>query len=144
MTSYDRHCFHTQVPELGIFIIASPLGRAAIFSLTKVRQPGVNNKSNHEYKYSFRQEYILPFGKDEENKILSLAETVARLVGVAVGPVQGAFNQPGERHRSSEDLSGLREKKWRLLMYYTDHTVLSFELSRRRDGREPGVSDLVI
>ncbi|KAL5115807.1 hypothetical protein ACEQ8H_006302 [Pleosporales sp. CAS-2024a] len=56
----DRQCFSTQVPELGIFIIGSPVGRVAVFALTKSRASG---------NFSFQLEYVLPFNKHDENEI---------------------------------------------------------------------------
>lgn len=35
-------------------------------------------------------------------------------------------------------------RRWRLLMYYTDHTVLSFELSKKKQGESTDLSDLVV
>jgi hypothetical protein len=127
--SYDRHCFSTQIPELGIFIIASPVGRAAIFALTKSRESDA---------YGFKLEYMVPFSSGTENEIVSPVDSRTRLMGVAVGPVQGTFDQYGL------DVPKPRERRWRLLMYYTDHTVLSFELARRRAKGEPWLGDLVV
>ena len=35
-------------------------------------------------------------------------------------------------------------RRWRVLMYYMDHTVLSFELSKTRVGVSPVLSELVV
>jgi hypothetical protein len=129
LASYDRHCYSTHIPELGIFIIASPVGRAAIFALTKSRNP---------ITYGFQLEYILPFASGDENEITSPEFSNSRLVGVAAGPVQGSFDLPGERG------TGPKGRRWRLLMYYMDHTVLSFEISRKRAGGDVGLGDLIV
>jgi hypothetical protein len=64
----------------------------------------------------------------------------ARLIGVAVGPMQGTFDNTIER----EDGDGPQCRRWRLMMYYTDHTVLSYEISRQRATESPDVSELVV
>lgn len=171
--SFDRICYFTQIPELGIFIIASPVGRAAIFSIYHT------NHSDREQlrEYGFKLEYILPFVKDKEKDVTSF--THSRLVGIAVSPVQGMFDKPGAGgpdrsdgggvfHRSgSEDGEKEEEeddedeehdgnlnidtdqqrvnvhRRWRLLMYYLDHTLISFEIERKRKGG-PMVCDLVV
>ncbi|KAH7411550.1 hypothetical protein DE146DRAFT_602236 [Phaeosphaeria sp. MPI-PUGE-AT-0046c] len=125
--SYDRLCFSAQIPELGIFIVGSPLGRAAIFALTK----SPNTKEG--YKYGFQLEYVLPFNKDDEDEILDQGHSNRRMVGVAVGPVQGMLGRAGGGDRT-----------WRVLMYFTDHKVLSYELKRKRAEGTPGLGDLVV
>ncbi|KAH7073454.1 hypothetical protein BKA63DRAFT_416438 [Paraphoma chrysanthemicola] len=142
--SHDRQCFHTQIPELGVFIIASPIGRAAIFSLTKLRkqQPASNGKS--VYGYGFQLEYILPFEAHDETQVWSPThdpdDPSVMLMGVAVGPVQGMFDKIEE----DGEISAPRDRRWRFLMYYTDHSVLSFEIARKRVDSDPGLGDLVV
>jgi hypothetical protein len=141
---YDRQCFHTQIPELGVFIIGSPVGRAAIFSLTKLRKPRPADHGKSVYGYGFHLEYILPFSAHDETNIWSSTTHPqcprAMLMGVAVGPVQGMFDEV----RENGEVGPRRDRRWRLLMYYTDHSVLSFEIARKRVGQEPGLGDLVV
>jgi hypothetical protein len=125
-TSSDRLCFSTQIPELGLFIIGSPIGRVAIFALTKSGETG---------DFGFQLEYILPFRKGDENEIVHpQADPKSRMVGVAVGPVQGELG----------DRRGMRDRRWRLMMYFTDHSMMSFELSRKREGGDVGLGELVV
>jgi hypothetical protein len=125
--SHDRHCFSTQIPELGIFIIASPIGRVAIFAITKILV------AEEEWKFGFELEYILPFEKDNEECVTGDKDAARRLVGVAASPVQG-----------SEGLEGSgRDMKWRLMMYFTDHEVMSWEIGRKR-GEDVGLGELVV
>ncbi|KAF1364168.1 hypothetical protein EJ07DRAFT_101567, partial [Lizonia empirigonia] len=138
--SHDRHCYTTQIPDLGVFIIASPNGRAGIFSLTKQNSNPAANPS-----YSFHLEYILPFANDADNTVCDVEGT--RLVGVAAGPVQGMLDALDEGSASEEGMAGGGKpgsRWWRLLMYFTDHTVLAFELGRRRAGETPEVGELVV
>ncbi|KAJ8106385.1 hypothetical protein OPT61_g9573 [Boeremia exigua] len=138
--SHDRHCYTTQIPELGVFIVASPNGRAGIFSLTKSAQ-----KPQGRPLYSFQLEYVLPFANDDKSKIWDVEG--ARLIGVAVGPVQGTLDRfdgaNGENGQRVGD-GGPGARRWRVMMYFMDHTVLAFELAKRREGEVPGVGELVV
>ncbi|KAF2024978.1 mitochondrial carrier [Setomelanomma holmii] len=141
---HERQCYHAQIPELGVFIIASPVGRAAIFSLTRSRKPQALGEGKSVSEYGFYLEYILPFSMNEENKVWSPAThpqcPKAMLLGVAVGPVQGMFDEVDE----DGEVTQPRDRRWRLLMYYSDHSVLSFEIARKRVVEEPGLGDLVV
>lgn len=145
--SFDRLCYFEQIPELGIFIVASPVGRAAIFSIYYVEG---GEEENHPRRYGFKIEYILPFLKGKETEVVSI--TKARLVGVAVAPVQGMCDVKdgggeggrwgGKQSRARGDEAEV-PRRWRLMMYYTDNTVLSFELEKKREGQTT-VGDLVV
>ncbi|KAH6642250.1 hypothetical protein C7974DRAFT_420559 [Boeremia exigua] len=123
--SHDRHCYTTQIPELGIFIVASPNGRAGIFSLTKSAKKNAGPANSKIW--------------DVEG---------ARLIGVAAGPVQGMLDRPdrfsNENEHIFEDAGKPGMRRWRLMMYFTDHTVLAFEVAKQRDGAMPGVGELVV
>lgn len=139
--SHDRHCYTTQIPELGVFVIASPNGRAGIFSLTKATQ-----SSKARPQYSFHLEHVLPFANDDKNKIWDVEG--ARLIGVAAGPVQGMLDESSEDSEDETSAAAHIEKpgnrRWRLMMYFTDHTVLAFELGKRRAVESPGVGELIV
>ena len=130
-------CYFSQIPELGIFVVASPLGRAAIFSIfwTKVESDPVP-------KYGVRLEYLLPFEKGNDKEVHD--GKGPKLAGVAVGPVQGMLDVP-EGVEEAANGDGLpQSRRWRLLMYYMDHTVLSFEISKHRAGESPTLGELVV
>ena len=82
LMSCDRHCFFSQIPELGIFIIGSPVGRAGIFSLHYTK-----DKVTGQPQYGFKVEYLLPFRSDNDKRIAG--GPYAKLLGVAVAPMQG-------------------------------------------------------
>jgi len=82
--------------------------------------------SQQGYTYHFRLDHILPFRSQEERH--ERPETW--LAGIAVGPVQGM-------------LGGKTARRWRLLMVFMDHSILSYELGKDRD-RDEGVEVLVI
>jgi hypothetical protein len=139
--SHDRHCYTTQIPELGVFIIASPHGRAGVFSLTRATA-----SSESRPQFSFHLEYVLPFANDDKRKIRDVEG--ARLIGVAAGPVQGMLDEPSgvedEEGRGNAHIKKPRHRRWRLMMYFTDHTVLAFELGRLSQGETPAVGDLIV
>ena len=128
-------------------IVASPNGRAGIFSLTKSK-PKFHTRVLPTY--SFQLEYVLPFANDDETKVWDVDG--ARLIGVATGPVQGMLDKPGEDDDDDDDgdvdplVDGSRpsSRRWRLMMYFTDHTVLTFELGKRRESEMPEVSELIV
>jgi hypothetical protein len=131
--SSDRHCYSAEIPELGIFIVASPHGRAGIFSLTWREE-----ESESRLTYGLQLEQILPFSRFDRKEVWDVPH--ARLIGVAVGPVQGMFDNMIEQ----EDGQGPLCRRWRLMMYYIDHTVLSYEISRQRAAGSPEISELVV
>ncbi|KAL8910432.1 MAG: hypothetical protein Q9171_004270 [Xanthocarpia ochracea] len=123
------------VPELGIVIIGDQMGRVAILTITR-RPCNANNDKDKSGSASlddvgFRVEGFLPFTAQED----AGQRPKTDLLGVAVGPVQG-------HEREREDLldeatgvksrRGIREKgrPWRVMLYYWDHTVLSYEIRR--------------
>ncbi|CAO2648254.1 Nn.00g075210.m01.CDS01 [Neocucurbitaria sp. VM-36] len=135
--SHDRMCYFAQIPELGVFVVASPLGRAAVFSIywTKAKGHAVP-------QYGFKLEYLLPFEGEHETEVCDVQG--ARLAGLTVGPVQGMFDVPRDVEGTGGGEFLLQPRRWRLLMYYTDHTVLSFEISKQRASESPALSELVV
>jgi hypothetical protein len=81
----DRHCFLSHIPELGVFIVGSPIGHAGVFSIYYTKDEGATQP-----RYGFKLEYLLPFQQENENEIAGVP--AGRLVGMAVGPVQGMFS----------------------------------------------------
>ncbi|KAF1967369.1 hypothetical protein BU23DRAFT_291850 [Bimuria novae-zelandiae CBS 107.79] len=108
--AYHRQLFTAQIPDLGVFIVASPAGAAGIFRLTRTIHEG-------REMIGFRLDHVLPgaLGVDGEE----------HLVGVAVGPVQGMLD--GEGWEAGK-------RRWRLLMYWHDHTVSAYELGKFEEG----------
>ncbi len=86
LSAVDRMCFHKQIPELGVFIVASPIGRAGVFSIYWTRE-----KEGDEPQWGCRLEYLLPFEKRDDRRVYCLPGT--NLIGVSVGPIQGTFSQ---------------------------------------------------
>ncbi|KAM3422602.1 hypothetical protein BST61_g91 [Cercospora zeina] len=122
LNAFERLNMHCYIPAIGIVVVASQKGRAMILSLTKVSkraqypeemQDGhVEKKTN----YAMRIEHILPFDYQEE----ALERPFQPLHGIAASPIQQGTA------RLLED-----QRRWRLMLMYADHSILSYEISRR-------------
>jgi hypothetical protein len=108
---FERLIFRILIIDLGLVIVGSQIGRVALISLTRPE----DSFSHHGPITMFRVEHILPTYTHE---IQGFRPSVP-LMGLAASPLQG--QQMGER------------KRWRLIMHYTDHSILSYELSRGGD-----------
>lgn len=122
---YGRLNMLAQIPELGIVVVATQAGRVALLTLTRMAP----SKS-----LAFRLDTILPFHSQE---ILGRRPDLP-LLGIAVGPIQGRELMLGSRERDSPD-SDARDESWRsvessrryrLMLTYYDHTILSYELEQ--------------
>ena len=130
-----------QIPELGVVALATQAGRVALLTMTVMKQ---RSKSKEE-KAGFRVDWLLPL-KSQEDKGM---RPESPLLGMAVGPVQGMEMVPESRDEPRED--GGREawraaggsRRYRLMMFYYDHTVLSYEIWRS-EGDENDEPVLVI
>ena len=105
-----------QIPELGVVLIGNQVGRVGILTMTKwpaQKQSG------------YKIEVILPFHSEEEKGM----RPIKPLMGMAVGPIQG---QERPLPQASPRMGGAREptRRFRLMMIYCDHTILSYEISR--------------
>ena len=126
-TRFDRLNMLASIPELGVVVVAGQGGRAAIVSLRTRRPSG---------QYGFRIEAILPTFAEEEQTL----RPGRPLLGIAVGPIQGR-----EKAHHGMDLGdgpgrqSLREawrtfearRRYRLMLTYSDSTVLSYEIGRQ-------------
>jgi hypothetical protein len=128
------NCYTHQIPELGIFIVASPAGRVGIFSLTHYTPP-----QGQSY-YAFRLDHILP-SRQKKGKTVIEEVWGRRMVGIAVGPVQGMLDRD-----VGEEGGGVGESKrrWRLMLHFEDHTIYSYELGKYGGGEAPGLGELVV
>ena len=104
--NFERLLFQILIAELGLVIVGSQVGRVALISLTRPDDAF----SHHGPVTMFRVDHILP---SYTHEIRGFRPPVP-LLGVAVSPLQG------QRDR----------KRWRLIMQYYDHSILTYELSR--------------
>lgn len=119
LTQMERLNMIAQIPELGVVIIGNPVGRVGILTMTRWEA---------QEQSGYKIECILPFNSEEDKGLRPRKP----LMGMAVGPIQGhGAALPHESPRM-----GLRPPgRFRLLMTYCDHTILSYEISRP-DGEE--------
>ena len=103
----DRLNMTQYIPELGIVVIATQIGRVAICSLTRKRLKG---------PYGLRVDWILPFDAQEK----SGERPLAPLLGIAVGPVQGH-----QMSRSSSASDDEDETEWTWLRDRVDEDGVS-------------------
>lgn len=124
-TSMDRLSLNVFIPELGVVITGTPKGRVAVYTLCQ-SPDGKDGKP----VYFHRLDWILPFKSQEDagHRPLSI------LIGIAAGPVQGQLGP----------WDGVKDRKWRLMLHYKNHTILSYQLRKQDeklfwdDGPESG------
>ena len=119
----DRLNMVAQIPELGVVIVASQVGKAALLTMTKLR--------GEKLLHGFRVECRLPFESQEEAR----RRPRCFLLGIATAPLQGHETDAvgnDDRSPSPERAgSGIRgPRKYRLFLTYCDHTVLTYEIAR--------------
>ncbi|SMR59255.1 unnamed protein product [Zymoseptoria tritici ST99CH_1E4] len=125
LNAFERLNMTAYIPSLGVVILASQKGRAVVLTLTKVKKSSkypehLQHSAYHtKTDYAMRVEHILPFAEQEKRG----ERPFMPLLGIAAGPMQGTEDLPAERQR------------WRFMMYYCDHSVLSYEISRSK-GRD--------
>jgi len=56
----------------------------------------------------------------------------------------GMFDQPTDPETEDREEQVSQPRRWRVLLHYTDSTVLSFELSKRRESETPSLDDIVV
>ncbi|KAH0846309.1 hypothetical protein FOPE_11147 [Fonsecaea pedrosoi] len=120
----DRLNMMLQIPELGVVVIATQIGRCAVCSLTK------NEKTD---TLGMRVSWILPTKKQEMKGLRPFGP----LLGIAASPVQGCFMRNGFEDRSGSTESPEWGKDGLVDGVPTtfDHTVLVVD---GRSGEEDG------
>lgn len=126
----DRMNLCHAIPELGVVLLGSPKGRVAVLTLHQLeaRPPPSAGRAVPagdafpRPAYTMRLDHILPFSTQEQ----SGQRPPQVMVGLAAGPVQGYLGP-------KRGLEGPR--KWRIMLLYRDHSVLSYEIGRSVVGR---------
>lgn len=139
---YDQHLARLerlnmvlQIPELGMMVIGDQMGRVALLTMTR---GNVTTKKPKENKFGFRFERFLPLMSQEDDSKRPKTE----LLGVAVGPIARHLLKRSDglddddcgyghvrRREPWKEFEGSR--RYRVILYYRDHTVLSYEIGRR-------------
>ena len=117
----ERLNMTAQIPELNLVVIGNQVGRVGVLTMTRWHD-----------EYGYRIECILPTKTQEEQGQRPDKE----LIGVAIGPIQGHEEPPsaGSRLDVSEEAperAKVQSRRFRLMLTYYDHTVLTYEISRR-------------
>lgn len=115
LTQIERLNMIAQIPELGVVVIGNQVGRVGILTMTRWEA---------QKQSGYKIEAILPFHSEEEKGM----RPIKPLMGMAVGPIQG---QERPLPQASPKV-GKQEpaRRFRLMMIYCDHTILSYEISR--------------
>ena len=120
-----------QIPELGIVAVGNQAGRVGILTMTR-GQTCIES--------GFKIEFILPFYSQEKQG----CRPDKALLGIAAGPIQGHETKPDdgsaveyrETTVTKPRIATRSSRRFRLMMLYYDHTLLSYELSRGPEGDE--------
>ena len=139
---FDRLNMIQQIPELGVVVVGSAAGRAAILTLTRMKHtdPPLSALSALS---GFRIDWIVPFKSQEDRGV----RPEAPLMGIAVSPIQG---QGDQSEIADEDGAGadasrrLGTRKYRIMLVYSEHTILSYVIDRSTTGTGYEVNDRVI
>lgn len=122
LNAFERLNMYCYIPAIGVVVLASQKGRALVLALTKLSRatqyPPDAEQSRSEKKsiYAMRIEHILPFEEQE----VQLHRPFQPLHGIAASPLQqGTKLLPEDQCR------------WRLMLMYADHSILSYEISRK-------------
>jgi hypothetical protein len=121
LSDYDRLNMLASIPELSLVLAASQVGRVALLTVTRP----VDRSSRISSTVAMRLELILPFASEETVEHIRPSHG---LLGMAIGPMQG------ERERGAKTGEGPR--RWRLMLHYFNHAILSYEISRSEETGE--------
>ncbi|CAL3962288.1 unnamed protein product [Diplocarpon coronariae] len=111
LDNYDRLNMYHVIAELSLLVVASQKGRVGLFTLTRLED--CFSKKTAPI-LMFRLDLILPLCSHEGDY-----RPMRPLLGMAVAPLQGRG-----------PCGAVQRKIWRLVLHYTDHSVLSYELKR--------------
>lgn len=131
LSTIDRMNLVTQIPELGIVLVGSAKGRVAVLSLHRLGEEVYSFSDNdyaRPYTYTMKLEAILPLSEQEEEG----ERPMNALAGVAAAPIPG---------QGEDQIHG---KRWRVVLTYRDHTVLSYELRRDPEDTDDSRSTVMI
>lgn len=120
-----------QIPELGVVAVGNQAGRVGLLTMTRWQQ---------SVESGFKIEFILPFHSQEAQGF----RPERPLLGIAIGPIQGHETRPDNGSAlETTDATATRSRiatkssrRFRLMMLYYDHTLLSYEISREPEGDE--------
>lgn len=104
------------IPELSLVIVGNQAGRVALVTMTYWPKRG-RDFVQADRRCGFKIETVLPTRSERESHVCSQLP----LLGIAVSPIQG--------HEENHPLR-VGPRRYRLLMTYYCHTLLSYEIYR--------------
>ncbi|KAL2685441.1 hypothetical protein Neosp_006539 [[Neocosmospora] mangrovei] len=99
-------------PELSLVVIGSPIGRVVLLTLTRKAVP--SEREEGIWEHGFRVERVLPTQSDEEEH----RRVLRPMHGMALSPIQ------------TDGGVGALPRRYRLMLHYRNHDILSYELTR--------------
>lgn len=136
------------IPELHLVVLGSMCGRVALLTLTKPPDAHATAEDHdlpRRPRRAFRVDSVLPFKSNEDE----FPRPQVCLLGIAVSPMPETESVAGMRRRRPTAYGGRRRgagappemepeapRRWRLLLYYMDHTILKYEIAKRASAEE--------
>jgi hypothetical protein len=108
--AYMRMNMSLAIPQLSLAIVAQQRGYVALLTLTRLS----DRESLAGPIVSFRLDAVLPTNE----QLAFRANSLNPLLGIAAAPVQ------------AEGVTRDTAKRWRLILHFFDHSIMSYELSR--------------
>ena len=124
----ERVSMMHHVPELNLVIVAALNGRVAFLTLTKTRK---RLSETLRIRRAFRVDWVLP-RKSEEDKRL---RPWAPLHGMAVSRIQD-HDAEGLQLDGRDGGKLKPNQRYRLILHYLDHSILTYEFARKEDTEE--------
>lgn len=129
---YDLHRSYSQrigmllhVPELNLVVLGSLCGRIALLRLTKTAKLFYGAP----VRRGFRVETILPRRSEEDKRM----RPWCTLHGIAISPMPHPRSGDISLHPEGEEGRRPSLKKWRLVLHYLDHTILTYIIMESKD-----------
>ncbi|CCC10403.1 unnamed protein product [Sordaria macrospora k-hell] len=116
------------VPELNLVVLGSLCGRVALLRLTKTAKLFYGAP----VRRGFRVEAVLPRWLEEHKRM----RPWCTLHGIAISPMPGPRTDGISLHGQGDESQGPAWKKWRLVLHYLDHTILTYIITRPEDGED--------
>lgn len=122
IANYNRLNMLLAIPELSLVLVASQVGRVALLTVTRAVYASPATAWGSP---AMRVDAILPFASQDT---IEGFRPSTGLLGMAVSPMPRL-----------EGGKGRRLGRWRLLLHYYDHTILSYVISNEKGLRVEGI-----
>ncbi|KAK3496865.1 uncharacterized protein B0T23DRAFT_426042 [Neurospora hispaniola] len=132
---YDLHRDYSQrigmllhVPELNLVVLGSLCGRVALVRLTKTAKLFYGAP----VRRGFRVEMVLPRRSEEDKRM----RPWCTLHGIAISPMPDPKTDGISLHKEGDEGQEPALKKWRLVLHYLDHTILTYIIMKTKDDED--------